>query len=91
MSPGIDAFGILPSRSLKRPKPDLLKSVVVILAFVLLPPPKCHHLTAIADKVAPDLHIPNQFFLVYKDQVQQSLLPLWLLDLLCQEVSTHVL
>lgn len=46
-------------------------SAICLAAF--FQDPELYHLIAIAAKAAPNLHIPNQFFLACKHQVQQSI------------------
>lgn len=62
-------YGILPGRSLSRPKPAVLDSCTVSPDFFLFPSfqePNLRHLMVIV----AELQIPQQFLLVCKNQVQ---------------------
>lgn len=63
--------GILRSSSLNRSKFILLKSKVGILLFTLIAPLRILN-TTISWTLQPTANMPNQFFFVYKDQVQQT-------------------
>lgn len=69
---GIIFHGIFPSRCLKSTKSELLKSRVVILLFALFFPLMVLELflfIVTATKITLELHVHDQFFLVFKDQV----------------------
>jgi len=80
--------GMLPSRSLKRPKSALLKSRVQSFCFyapLSSQDPELHHLMVTAGQAAFGVHSPSE------DKVQQRTSPHWLLYYLGQEVLTDAL
>lgn len=54
------SHGILPSKTLNRPKFSLLKSRAMVLLFALLPHLRIHHLIVTTAKAAPGLCLPSQ-------------------------------
>ncbi|XP_064355548.1 olfactory receptor 14A16-like [Dromaius novaehollandiae] len=64
-------FAYLKPPSLSSPALDL---VVAVLYAVVPPEQELHHLVATANKADTDCHIPGQFFLVCRFQVQESVI-----------------